>query len=218
MTSGDHIFTEKTGSQTLCANLAIGIHAAAQPLAVLQASLSEEHTARMSAAELRHLAADSALEVERVCTLFNCMQQLVMAESEPQLSAHPLLPMLEDAVEGVSLLFHNDGVSVIMKFPDASPQVLAHPSRTLHALSGVLLVAHALSSQGDSVELAACESPSSVHIAVRNANSFARAISSEIGLHLAIAAANIRSQHGNFSHQLQPFEVHMELRQALGEP
>jgi hypothetical protein len=218
MTSGGPIFTEKTASQTLCANLAMGIHAAAQPLAVLQASLSEEHTSRMSAAELRHLAADSALEVERVCTLFNCMQQLVMAESEPQLSALPLLPLLEDALDGVSLLFHNDGVSVITKLADASPQVLAHPSRTLHALSRVLLVAHALSSRGDSVELAACESPCSVHIAVGNGNSFARAMSSEISLNLAIAAANIRSQHGHFSHHLQPFEVHMELPKALETP
>jgi hypothetical protein len=65
----------------LCSNLSRGIHAAAQPLAVLLASLSKGHTDQLNNDELRELTASSAAEVRRVCTLFSCLQQLVMAES-----------------------------------------------------------------------------------------------------------------------------------------
>lgn len=201
-------------SETLCSNLALGIHAAAQPLAVLQASLSREHTDRMTVGELRQLAASSAVEVQRVCTLFNCLQQLVMAESEPQLSPMPILPLLADAVDGVSLLFQNDGISLISKMPDTCPVGLIDRSRTLHALSRVLLVAHALSSRHDSVELTASLSAHAVQIAVRNVNSSPNPINTEMTLSVAIAAANIRSQQAAFSYSLRPFEVHIELPQA----
>src|SRR5271156_2137174 len=99
-----------SASEILCSNLAQGIHAAAQPLAVLLASLSKDNTDRMNSDELRELTASSAAEVERVCSLFSCLQQLVMAESiKPQLSPIPLLPLLAHAADSVNLLFQQDG-------------------------------------------------------------------------------------------------------------
>ncbi|MGC2399113.1 MAG: hypothetical protein WA510_05005 [Acidobacteriaceae bacterium] len=168
----------------------------------------------MTDRELRQLAASSALEVQRVCRLFNCLQELVMAESEPQLCSTPILPLLADAVDGVGLLFQDDRIALVVKLPDTTPPVLIHPARTLHAVSRVLLVAHALSSERDTVELVASQSPHAVHIAVRNADSVARAMKAEVSLSLAIAAANIRSQQAAFSHCLRPFEVHIELTQS----
>jgi hypothetical protein len=59
-----------SASEQFCSNLAQGIHAAAQPLAVLVASLSTDHTDQMNCDELRELAASSAVEVQRVCASF----------------------------------------------------------------------------------------------------------------------------------------------------
>jgi signal transduction histidine kinase len=198
----------------LCSNLALGIHAAAQPLAVLEAGLSKEHTHSMSRNELRHLVTSSAAEVRRVSILFHCMQQLVMAQSEPPLAPTPIVPLLAEAIDGVQLLFDNDGISLIAQLPASPLLVRIHPSRTLHALSRILLVAHALSQKGQPVELLAAHSNSAVQITIRNNNALPANVSSEIRLSLAVAAANIHSQHAAYSQDLQPFAVHIELPQA----
>ena len=202
------------GISALFSDLAFGIHAAAQPLAVLEASLGKEHIAAMTAAELRQLAAGSALEVRRVNTIFHCLQQLVMAQSEPQLTPTPIAPLLRDAIDGVSLLFTDKRVTLVTQMPESLPLVRIQASRTFHAISRVLLVAHAVSQQGDRVELVADRSESAVHITVRNSKASPIAVSPEVRLSLAIAAANIRSQHAAFSQSLHPLEVHIDLAQA----
>ena len=155
----------------LCSNLAQGIHAVAQPLAVLMASLSKDYTDRMNCDELRELTASSAAEVKRLCTLFSCLQQLVMAETiKPHLSSTPLLPLLAYAVDGVNLLFQRDGISLCSVLPDTCPPVLIHRARTLQALSRVLLIAHGLSRARDRVELIASASANAVEIVIRNLN------------------------------------------------
>ena len=87
MSSSSQISESLSPSEMLYSNLAQGIHAVAQPLAVLMASLGKAHTDLMNLDELRELTARSAAQVERACSLFGCLQQLVMAESiKPQLS------------------------------------------------------------------------------------------------------------------------------------
>src|ERR1700751_3870060 len=112
-------------SEILCSNLAQGIHAAAQPLTILLASLSKDQTDHMSTGQLRELTANSAVEVRRVCSLFSCLQQLVMADSiKPQLSPTPVLPLLAYAAEGVNLVFQQDEMSLSSTMPDTCQPVL----------------------------------------------------------------------------------------------
>jgi len=201
--------------ETILADLARGIHAAAQPLAVLQAALSKEHTERMSAEELRRLTVSSAFEVQRLCTLFHCLQQLVLAAGQAQLSPMPILPLLADAVESVTLLFQNDGICLSLHMPDACPVVLMNRSRTLQALSQILLLAHSVSRPRDIVESIATLSESAVRINIRNQNPSPKQMSTEMSLSMAIAEANIRSQQAGFCYRLQPFDVEIDLPRAL---
>jgi hypothetical protein len=93
------------------------------------------HTDPMSTAELRELTASSAVEVQRVCSLFSCLQQLVIAESiKPQLSSTPILPLLAYAADGVNLIVpeRRDVLSSVV--PDTCPPVLINRARTLQAL------------------------------------------------------------------------------------
>jgi hypothetical protein len=204
-----------SASEILCSNLAQGIHAAAQPLAVLLASLSKSHTDRMNSDELRELTASSAVEVQRVCTLFSCLQQLVMAESiKPQLSLTPILPLLAYAADGVNLLFRQDGISLSSVVPDTCPPVLINRARTLQALSRVLLIVHGLSSAQDAVELIASPSANAVQIIVRNLTLSLAVINAEASLSMAVAEANMRSQQAGLSLSLQPFTVRIELPKA----
>ena len=201
-----------SASEELCANLAQGIHAAAQPLAVLLASLSKDHTDRMNSDELRELTASSEAEVQRLCTLFSCLQQLVMIESiRPHLSPTPILPLLAYAVDGVNLMFQQDGIALSSILPDTCPPVLIDRARTMQALSRVLLVAHRLSCAQDTIELIASPSADAVQIVVRNLHLSVAVIDAEASLSMAVAEANMRSQQAGLSLSLQPFTVRIDL-------
>jgi len=199
----------------LCSNLSHGIHAAAQPLTILLASLSKAHTDRMSTEELRELTASSSEEVQRVCTLFSYLQELVVAESiKPKLSATAILPLLASAAEGVQLLFRKQGIILSSTVPETCPLVLINGPRTLRALSSVLLTAHALSSAQDHVEMIASTSIHGMQVVVRNLNLSVASTSAEARLSMAAAEANIRSQQAGFVFSQRPFQVLIDLPKA----
>lgn len=191
------------------------MHAAAQPLTVLLASLSKGVTDEMDAGELRELTASSAVQVQRVCTLFDCLQELVNAESiEPRLSPTSILPLLDQLTDGVNLLFQHDGISLNATVPDTCQRALIDRAGTLQALSRVLLIAHAISTFGDTVELIASSSADGVRIVVRNLSSSVDLLNAEASLSIAVAEAKMRSQHAGFSWSLRPFTVQIELQKA----
>jgi signal transduction histidine kinase len=196
-----------------CSSLAQGIHAAAQPLTVLLASLSKAHTDPMNTDELRQLTASSAVEVQRVCTLFSSLQQMVMAECiKPQLTSLPVLPLLTFVTEGVELLFRESGIPFHCVLPDVCPPAFINSSRTTQALSRVLLVVHALTAGGGGpVELTASSSADAVHVVVSSHRTAVGAITPENNLSLAVAEANMRSQQAGYSMTLQPFTVRIDL-------
>ncbi len=205
----------KSASEALCFNLSQCIHAAAQPLAILRASLGNGRVDRMSPEELRELAASSAAEVERLCTLFSCLQQLVSTEStKPQLSETSILPLLAHVADGVNLLFKEDEILLRSIVSDDCQPVLIDKARTLQALSTILLIAHAVSRPRDTVELIASSSSNAVRVVVQNLTSYVDAMNAETSLSMAFAEANIRSQQADFSWSLKPFSVQMELQGA----
>jgi hypothetical protein len=207
--------TPSPALESLCSNLSQGIHAAAQPLTILLAGLSKAHTDRMSSEELRELTASSSEEVQRVCTLFSFLQDLVVAESiKPKLSATAILPLLGSAVEGVQLLFHQHAIILSSTVPATCPLVLINGSRTLRALSSVLLTVHALSRAQDHVEMIASTSAHGMQIVVRNLNLSLATTSAEARLSMAAAEANIRSQQAGFVFSQQPFHVLIDLPKA----
>jgi hypothetical protein len=215
MSSSSLISESWSPSEILCSNLAQGIHAVAQPLAVLMASLGKAHTDLMNLEELRELTARSAGEVERACSLFGCLQQLVMAESiKPRLSPTLLLPVLAYAVEGVDVLFQENGISLRVVALESCPHVLIDRARTLQALSRVLLILHGLSRPQDTVELVVTQSANAVEVVVRNSNVAVAAINAESSLSMAVAEANMRSQHAKLALSLSPFTVSIELPKA----
>jgi hypothetical protein len=188
------------------------LHAAAQPLTILRAGLGMGLASPLSLGELRELAASSYVEVERVCVLFDYLQQLVfVASAKPSLTAAPILPLVERAADGVCALFEQDGMVLSSMLPDACDPVLIDSVRTLRALSSVLLIVHGLSRARDTVELIVSSSlPNSIRIVVRNLSLYLDSLSEEASRSMAIADANIRSQQADFSWNLQPFSVEIE--------
>jgi len=194
------------------AHLAEGLHAAAQPLTVLLAGLSKEHIETLPAEELRELVAGSAAEVERVCTLFHHLQELVAAESlPPDLAPASILTLVQQVVASTRLLFEQDGIALIVAAPVHCPSLPLDRERTLQALANVLFAAHAISRRNDTVELAV--SYPGTHIRVHSRQGRGAAAGLELELGMAVAEAHIRSQHGVFSWNPRPFEATVLLQQ-----
>jgi hypothetical protein len=206
----------RTALETLCLSLSQGLHATAQPLSILRAGLGNPSLDEMSIEQLRELTSASAIEVERVCTLFSYLRQLVSAESfRPPLSATPILPLLVEAADGLDLLFRKDGMCLRSTFPKTCQLVLINRATTLQVLSNVLLIAHSVSRPEDTVELvASSDSSNSVRVVVRNLKSRVEGLNAEGSLSMALAEATARSQQFTLSWSLQPFAVQIGIPMA----
>lgn len=206
----------KSASEALCINLSQGIHATAQPLAILRASLGNSYVSRMSLKELRELAASSAQEVERLCKLFSCLQQLVSMESiKPEISETSIQPLLADVTDGVSLLYEEDRKVLRSTVSDDCQPVLIDKARTRQALSTILMIAHAVSRPEETIELIASPSTSNtVRVLVQNQTSTVATINAETSLSMAFAEANVRSQQAEFCWSLKPFRVQIDFKGA----
>jgi signal transduction histidine kinase len=199
-----------SSADSLCSNLSHGLHAAAQPLTILRASLS--NTDEMTVTDLQLLVENSAKEVERVCILFSYMQQLVTNESvKPRIAETEIISLIDEVTDGLELLFRESEIELKLVLPDVCNKVVIDGMRTRQALSSVLLLAHVISSSGDTVELTATPSSDSVQIVVTNSNRYPSILSAEARLSMALAEANIRNQQGRFQYALNPFYVCVEL-------
>ncbi len=202
-----------SSSDSLCLNLSHGLHAAAQPLTILRAGLN--NTDQMSLAELHQLVASSAKEVERICTLFSYIQQLVIDESiKPQIAETQIIPLIDDVVDGLDLLFRESEMTLNITIPDACNTVLIDSVRTRQALSCIMLIAHDVSNSKDTIELTAMSTSQSVQIIVANSNRHPNVLSAEGQLSIALAEANMRNQSGGLDYSLNPFSVCIELPTA----
>jgi signal transduction histidine kinase len=192
--------------------LSQGMHAAAQPLTILLASLGRTNTHRMNTSELRELTESSAVQVQRVCTLFRHLQQLLLVQStEPTVLPVSVLPLLTHVVEGVELVFREAGVALSMSIPESCPPVLIDGPRTIRALTSLLVIASQISHATDTVDLILTSTSDFLQIVIRNLRSQIKELDAEASLSLAVAEANMRTQEAVFSLSLQPFRVRIEL-------
>jgi len=200
---------QEAPTERFWSNLLRGIHDAAQPLTILRASFGKDQTERMNLIELRELATSSAMEVERVCSFFKFLEQIVITENvKPELSAMPIEPLVAYVTDGINLLFERDGMFLRSTVAESCRSVLINRARTLEALSSVLLVAHEVSHLGDTIELIASYSSSHVvKIVVRNVKSYVETLHEEARLRMALAEASLGSQQATLSWSLQPFCV-----------
>ena len=199
-----------SSTDSLCSNLSHGLHAAAQPLTILRASLS--NTDEMTLTELQLLAENSAKEVERICTLFSYMQQLVINEGvKPRIAETEIISLIDDVTDGLDLLFRDSEMELKIVLPDVCSTVVIDSVRTRQALSSVMLIAHAISNTGDTIELTASSSSHSVQIVVTNSHRNPSILNAEGRLGMALAETNILKQQGSFQYGLNPFYVCVEL-------
>src|ERR1039458_8264634 len=77
--------TESSELSKFCANMAHGLHAMAQPLTILRSTMSACVQQTLSETDNRRYLQLSSLQVERLCGLFDFMQQLVISSKSDAL-------------------------------------------------------------------------------------------------------------------------------------
>jgi hypothetical protein len=197
----------------LCKDLVQGLHAAAQPLTILKASLDPTNHAEQSTEEMRRLLKQSAKEVDRLCLLFNYLQQFVAIESTKAESEIQNLPnLLTHTIEGIDLLFIDAGVRLVIEdIEQLLPFALLDSSRFEYALSTILLIALGLATKGDEIFVTSSSPGDFIQVRTRQPLSAAHTMGADNRLSMALAAANLRSQGAALTWQENPLTVHIAL-------
>lgn len=198
-------------------DLADGLHALAQPLTILRSAVAMLSLADEPEAP-RHRCLDiSVRQVDRVCSLFTSLQNLVASRlGAADRESLDLKALLTQKVEDTASLFRARGIELALVHANPLPPALGDAQRTEEAISAVLEVALSAASQGDKIEIRTRREGNSVEVIVAGGQERGRSLNSGELLTLAVAKANLLSQHGEYRFSAEPFCVTLAL--PAGEP
>lgn len=189
-----------------------GLHAMAQPLTVLRAVISAFINPGISAADRQKYMEISAEQVENVCSLFQCLQELVAVSQNPaaceQLELNELLDLVDKAQKQI---MRKAGVELVLDAPGRLKPALGDKDRTIQALFAVLKITMSISSPGDRIELGAMSLPEGIQLSIRNLRADGKHLKSAQRLILSLAETNILSQHGKYKVFDEPWKVILTL-------
>jgi hypothetical protein len=196
----------------LCANMAEGLHAMAQPLTILRSAVAACNAPGIAEGKQRRYLELSIQQVERACSLFECLQDLVIAnQTEADREPFDLPELLTAMVEDRKAEFQTSGVELRLVMPSSLQPVLGDVSRTLQAILAALKIAVSFSSSGEVLELAVTTRDGSAELILQNSRTYPITLDSPQRLSLALAEANIRSQQGKYVWREDPFIVSLSL-------
>jgi signal transduction histidine kinase len=177
------------------ADLATGLHAMAQPLTVLRAAIEVLVLPEGRNIDQRRYLEISSRQLARTCGMFASLQDLVAAR------------MIEN--QRPLLLAAGVGIAAVCDEPSAS--ICGDAERTEQTLVALLNLAACLSSRGDVIELRTIAVNDFVELTLENTRCHGKRLDSSHRLSLAVAEANILSQHGRYALIEDPFRVSLVL-------
>lgn len=201
-------------------DLADGLHAMAQPLTILRSAIAMLGLAAETDEARRQRNVEiSARQIDRACSLFASLQNLVAAKMEAANSATMDLQVLLSRVrEGLTTAYEEQGVSIMVSPEGTVPEVVGDAQRTELAIAALLEAALSVSGRGEKVEIGVSESGGFCEISTLAAPSSRGRLNSGELLHLAVAKANMLSQEGRYTFADEPLRVKISLPVSKAEP
>jgi len=194
------------------AGLAKGLHAIAQPLTVLRSALPAANEPEVEEAARKFYLDASTEQVERLCALFQGMQELLAAARNPACCAvMDFSKLLNSIAEVQEEILGASGVKVAIAVQGSIPAMFGDFERALHALSATLKIAASISANGETVELLVSSGIDSVEFVVQNARPAMKRLDASDRLTVSVAEANMRSQGGTYTVMEDPFRVTLAL-------
>jgi hypothetical protein len=118
-----------------CAEMAEGLHAMAQPLTILRSSVVSLAVPGLAPAHQERYINISAQQVERACALFDCLQDLVIANQiEAACVPFTLAELLDAIADDRGMKLEASGVKLKIVTTEGLQPILGDFARTLKAL------------------------------------------------------------------------------------
>ena len=151
--------------------------------------------------------------MERACSLFECLQDLVIAnQTEAECEPVDLLELVAPVIEDQRAVLRAAETDFIVVAPETLPAVLGDVARTLQPLFAGLKIAASIASPGGAVELSITAKDGRVGLVIQSHGAQSRPLNSLERLSLALAEANIRSQQGGYQCSEDPFRVSIQFK------
>jgi light-regulated signal transduction histidine kinase (bacteriophytochrome) len=197
------------------AHMTEGLHAMAQPLTILRSSIPALAAVDLTPAKQQRYLELSVRQVQRVCALFDCLQDLVVAgQTQAECVPFDFAATVAAVVGDRRRAFQDLGAELRVALPGNLPMVLGDASRTLQALTAGLTVATLVAVSGDVVEIAATARNRRVELVLHLDRVHGKGLESPERLNLRLAQVNIASQRGEYEYIEDPFRVRLALPSA----
>jgi hypothetical protein len=206
--------TDTSGSDAakFYGDIANGLHAMAQPLTILRASMEVLSLPPSAGIDQRRYMEISAAQLERTCTLFTRVQDLVTARFvEAERSRYEVWEIIAPLIEARKQLLQAAGAGIAVASQGPWQPVVGDLHRTEQAVTAVLQIAGEMAERGDVIEISAAPHAGFLEITIENTRKQKKSIGSAARLNLALAEENVLSQQGRYELTREPFKVLLAL-------
>ena len=201
------------------AHMTEGLHAMAQPLTILRSSVPALAAADVSPAKQQRYLELSVRQVHRACTLFECLQDLMIAgQTQADCTPVDLSAMVAAVAEDHKEALLELGIELRVQLPGDLPMALGDDTRTRQAISAGLTVAALVSASGDVIHMAATPCHQRVELILQVDRVHGVRLESHERLNLRLAQTNMLSQQGDYECIEDPFRVRLAWPCVPGEP
>lgn len=194
------------------ANLSEGLHAMAQPLTILRSSVPASAMGGIDTLKQRRYFELSRQQVERACSLFELLQDLVIEHrTDADCAPIELAELLTEIAEDQRIVLQASGIELRIAIPNGLLTVIGDEIRTLQAVQSALKTVVSVSAAGDVVEFLASACGRYVELIIRNDREHGRSLNSSERLSISLSQENILSQQGKYEYSEDPFCTRMAL-------
>jgi light-regulated signal transduction histidine kinase (bacteriophytochrome) len=201
------------------AHMTEGLHAMAQPLTILRSSVPALAGVDVSPAKQQRYLELSVRQVQRACSLFECLQDLVVASQTPA-DCEPidLSAMVAAVAEGQQATLQELGIELRVQLPGDLPLALGDATRTRQALTAGLAAATLVSVSCDVIHITAAACNQRVVLILEIDRIHGIRLESHERLNLRLAQTNMLSQQGDYECTEDPFRVRLAVPCLPAEP
>jgi light-regulated signal transduction histidine kinase (bacteriophytochrome) len=192
------------------AHMTEGLHALAQPLTILRSSVPALAAVDISPAKQQRYLELSVRQVHRACSLFECLQDLMIAgQTQADCAPINLSTMVAAVAEDQQEALLELGVELRVLLPVDLPTALGDDTRTRQVLSAGLSVAALVSTAGDVIQVTATTRHQCVELIFEKDRDHGIPLESHERLNLRLAQTNMLSQQGEYECSEAPFKVRL---------
>jgi hypothetical protein len=192
----------------LCMELDEGLHALAQPLTILRGALDVLTMRGAVPPESSRYLEMSHTQVEHLCNLLSGLRNLLdAAQSEPKYTENCLWNLLVTVLENRQAESRNSTRRIAVAKPDCDFRMMADPVQTEQALHAALNAAEAQSQSPGDICMDISRRDGFANLNLSCTRSKGEKLTAINRLHLLVAEANVRKQHGLYEFSEYPFQI-----------